>query len=64
MPAGDTIFHKFCADGEAWMQTASEADKSRVTSALEDFLILRRSAREESYILKLNRIGLERDTKE
>lgn len=31
---------------------------------MEDLMILRRAAREEDHLLKLNRIGLERDTKE
>ena len=30
---------------------------------MEDYLILKRAAREEAHILKLNRIGLEKDEK-
>lgn len=30
---------------------------------MEDYMIMRRSAREETHILTLNRVGLERDDK-
>jgi hypothetical protein len=43
------------------MQTASEADQKRVHAIFEDYLIMRRAAREEAHILILNKVGIERD---
>ena len=56
---------EFCKDGEKWIKS-SETDpvkSQRCLAALEDWLILRRAAREEAHILKLNKIGIERDEK-
>ena len=40
-----------------------EEDKQRFVDAIQDYLILRRAAREEAHILKLNRVGIERNEK-
>ena len=56
---------EFCRDGEKWITSADvdEAQKVRCVNAVQDWLVLRRSAREEAHILKLNKIGIERDEK-
>ena len=54
----------FCRDGERWIQSSEKPEEKaskRCIEALEDWLVLRRSAREEAHILKLNKIGIERD---
>lgn len=43
------------------MSTASVEDSQRVESVFEDYLIMRRAAREETHILTLNKVGIERD---
>lgn len=57
------VFERFCADGQKWYDQASVADQTRVKSVFEDYLIMRRAAREETYILTLNKVGIERDQK-
>ena len=37
--------------------------KVRFASAIDDYLTLKRAAREEAHVLKLNRIGIEKDEK-
>ena len=37
--------------------------KVRFASAIDDYLILKRAAREEAHVLKLNRVGIEKDEK-
>ena len=41
----------------------SDIKKQKFVDVMEDYLILKRAAREEAHILKLNRIGLEKDEK-
>jgi len=55
----------FCRDGELWIQNTEvpEAAQRRCLDTISDWLVLRRAAREESHILKLNKIGIERDEK-
>jgi len=55
----------FCRDGELWIQSDElpESNKARCLDAVSDWLVLRRSSREESHILKINNIGVERDEK-
>jgi hypothetical protein len=38
-------------------------DKQRVKNILEDYIEMRRAAREETHILTLNKVGIERDNK-
>lgn len=57
------VFDRFCNDGEQWMQTADERKVKRAESVFEDYIIMRRAAREESHILALNKVGIERDEK-
>ena len=41
----------------------SDGSKQKFVDVMEDYLILKRAAREEAHILKLNRIGLEKNEK-
>ena len=54
---------KFCNDGEKWIESSevSEEAKKRCLLTIEDWLAMRRATREESHILLLNRVGIERD---
>lgn len=56
---------EFCRDGENWISCAEvdQARKQRCIDTVQDWLVLRRAAREEAHILKLNKIGIERDEK-
>jgi len=38
-----------------------EAEQKKCVEAIEDWLVLRRAAREESHILVINNVGIERD---
>ena len=58
------VFDRFCKDGEAWMQSADEREAQRAESVFEDYMVMRRAAREESHILALNKVGIERDEKQ
>lgn len=53
----------FCRDGQRWVQNAevSPHAQKKCIAAIEDWLVLRRASREESHILLLNKIGIERD---
>ena len=55
----------FCRDGERWIQNDEilEKQQKQALEAMEDWLIMRRAAREESHILVLNKVGIERDEK-
>lgn len=55
------VFDDFCKDGEAWIGKASESDQERVHNVLDDYMVMRRAAREETHILTLNKVGIERD---
>ena len=58
------VFESFVKDGESWASKADSESKAAVTSVLEDYMIMRRAAREETHILDLNRVGIERDDKQ
>ena len=53
----------FCRDGERWVQNTEVAEtaQQKCVAAVQDWLILRRASREESHILALNKVGIERD---
>ena len=55
------VFQSFCDDGDRWIQTASASDKQRLNHIFEDYMIMRRAIREETHILTLNKVGIERD---
>ncbi len=55
------VFQTFCDDGDKWIQTASETDKHRLNNIFEDYMMMRRAIREETHILTLNKVGIERD---
>lgn len=57
---------KFTVDGDRWLQSAEvpEDAQAKCLNAVEDWIHLRRATREEAHILKLNRIGIERDEKQ
>ena len=57
------VFQQFCDDGDKWISTASEVDKQRLTNIFEDYMTMRRAIREETHILTLNKVGIERDQK-
>jgi hypothetical protein len=40
-----------------------QARKDAVAAVMEDYIIMRRAAREETHILTLNNVGVERDEK-
>lgn len=58
------VFEQFCDDGDKWIQTASVSDKHRLNNIFEDYMIMRRAIREETHILTLNKVGIERDQKQ
>lgn len=58
------VFEQFCDDGDKWIQTASASDKHRLNNIFEDYMIMRRAIREETHILTLNKVGIERDQKQ
>lgn len=57
------VFAKFCEDGQRLMESSEveESTKQKISCVLEDYLVMRRAAREEAHILELNRVGLEKD---
>ena len=59
----EPVFDNFIKDGEAWYTKAPSEEQKRVQSVFEDYLIMRRAAREETHILTLNKVGVERDQK-
>ena len=56
---------KFAKDGERWVQSAEvpQDAQAKCLNAMQDWLELRRATREEAHILRLNKIGIERDEK-
>ncbi len=58
------VFQSFCDDGEKWIQTATANDQQRLNHIFEDYMIMRRAIREETNILTLNKVGIERNQKQ
>ena len=58
-------FNDLCSDGHEWMtqEGRSDEDANRVRRVFEDYMVMRRAAREENHILALNRVGIERNQK-
>jgi hypothetical protein len=44
-------------------KSVDQARKDAVAATMEDYIIMRRAAREETQILTLNNVGVERDDK-
>ena len=53
----------FARDGERWVQDSEipQVAQAKCLNTIHDWLVLRRAAREEAHILKINNIGIERD---
>ena len=60
-----TTFESFCTDGSRWLADDSvpKAKKDRFAMAFDDYLTLKRASREEGHVLKLNRVGIEKNEK-